>query len=63
MKIFYVYMMTNKINTVSYTGVTNSIIRRNFEYKNKGSSQQADEVLLQETSVISEQSSEVLNLY
>ncbi len=56
-------MMTNKINTVSYTGVTNSIIRRNFEYKNKGSSQQADEVLLQETSVISEQSSEVLNLY
>ncbi len=31
--------------------------------KNKGSPQQADEVLPQETSVISEQSSEVLNLY
>ena len=30
---------------------------------NKGSSRQADEVLPQETSVISEQSSEVLNLY
>lgn len=35
MKIFYVYIMTNKANKVLYTGVTNNIIRRNFEHKNK----------------------------
>lgn len=35
MKSFYVYIMTNKIYTVLYTGITNSIIRRNFEHKSK----------------------------
>ena len=27
--------MTNKINTVLYTGVTNSIVTRNYQHKNK----------------------------
>lgn len=27
--------MTNKNNTVLFTGITNNIIRRNFEHKNK----------------------------
>ena len=32
---FYVYMMTNKANTVLYTGVTNNIKRRVCEHKQK----------------------------
>lgn len=32
---YYVYMLTNKYNSVLYTGVTNSIPKRIFEHKNK----------------------------
>ena len=32
---FYVYFMSNKTNSVIYVGVTNNLLRRIYEHKNK----------------------------
>ena len=34
-KQYYIYIITNKNNTVLYTGVTNDIVKRIYEHKNK----------------------------
>ena len=34
-KQFYVYIITNKNNTVLYTGITSNLVKRIFEHKNK----------------------------
>ncbi len=31
----YVYILTNKVNTVLYTGVTSNLVKRIYEHKNK----------------------------
>ena len=33
--MYYVYILTNKMNTVLYTGVTNNLEYRLYEHKNK----------------------------
>ena len=35
MRQYYVYVLTNKTNKVLYIGVTNNLVRRIFEHKNK----------------------------
>ncbi len=34
-KQYYVYILTNKLNSVFYIGITNDLSRRMFEHKNK----------------------------
>lgn len=34
-KYYYIYIMTNKSNTVLYTGITGDIKKRIYEHKNK----------------------------
>ena len=35
MKQYFVYIMTNKLNTVFYTGMTDNLIKRAYQHKNK----------------------------
>ena len=35
MKSYFIYILTNKNNTVLYTGVTNNLVRRIWEHKSQ----------------------------
>ena len=35
MKQYYIYILTNLSNTVFYVGVTNNLVRRTYQHKNK----------------------------
>ncbi len=35
MKLYYIYILTNKKNSVFYAGITNDLVRRVFEHKEK----------------------------
>ncbi len=34
-KQYYIYILTNKLNTVFYTGVTDNLVKRVYQHKNK----------------------------
>ena len=36
-RYYYVYINTNRWNSVFYTGVTNNLLNRNYQHKNKDS--------------------------
>ena len=38
-RCYYVYINTNKWNSVLYTGVTNNLLNRNFQHKTKENKQ------------------------
>ena len=35
MKQYYTYILTNRLNTVLYTGITEDIVKRVYQHKNK----------------------------